>query len=90
MGHGFKPISSATISVSCGCEKGSGIFPDNNSAKIKFLIKIDKRQVKRKAKSRKKAKSTRKGQVRKTARKAYTPKKKSKGRKKAKGRMKKR
>lgn len=61
----------------------------SKSAKIKFLIKIDKRQVKRKAKRRKKAKSTRKGQVRKTARKAYTPKKKSKGRKKAKGRMKK-
>ena len=46
-------------------------------AKIKFLMKIDKRQVKRKAKKR----STRKGQRRKTARRAYTPKKKSKGRK---------
>ncbi len=53
----------------------------SKSAKIKFLIKIDKRQVKSKVKRRKKAKSTRKGQVRKTARKAYKPKKKSKGRK---------
>ena len=51
----------------------------SKSAKIKFLIKIDKRQVKRKAKSRKNSKSTRKGQVRKTARNAYTPKKKSNG-----------
>ena len=42
------------------CEKGSGIFPDNNSAKVKFLVKIDKRQVKRKAFSREQAKSTRK------------------------------
>ena len=50
----------------------------SKSAKIKFLIKIDKRQVKRKA--RKVKRSTRKGQVIKTARRAYTPKK---GRKKA-------
>ena len=41
----------------------------SKSAKIKFLIKIDKRQVKRKA--RKVKRSTRKGQVRKTARRAY-------------------
>ena len=53
----------------------------SKSAKIKFLIKIDKRQVKRKA--RKVKRSTRKGMKRKTARRAYTPKKKSKGRKKA-------
>ena len=46
-------------------------------AKIKFLIKIDKRQVKRKARKVKR-KSTRKGQVRKTARRAYTPKKERK------------
>ena len=53
----------------------------SKSAKIKFLIKIDKRQVKRKA--RKVKRSTRAGMKRKTARRAYTPKKKSKGRKKA-------
>jgi len=52
----------------------------SKSAKIKFLIKIDKRQVKRKA--RKVKRSTRKGQVRKTARRAYK-KKATKGRKKA-------
>ena len=50
-------------------------------AKIQFLMKIDKRQVKRKARKVKR-KSTRKGMKRKTARRAYTPKKKSKGRKK--------
>ena len=53
----------------------------SKSAKIKFLIKIDKRQVKRKARKVKR-KSTRKGQVRKTARRAYK-KKATKGRKKA-------
>ena len=60
----------------------------SKSAKIKFLIKIDKRQVKRKARKVKR-RSTRKGQVRKTARRAYKPKRKTTGRKKAKGRMKK-
>ena len=54
----------------------------SKTAKIKFLIKIDKRQVKRKARKVKR-KSTRAGMRRKTARRAYTPKKKSKGRKKA-------
>jgi len=53
----------------------------SKSAKIKFLIKIDKRQVKRKARKVKR-RSTRKGQVRKTARRAYK-KKATKGRKKA-------
>ena len=53
----------------------------SKTAKIKFLIKIDKRQVKRKARKVKR-RSTRKGQVRKTARRAYK-KKATKGRKKA-------
>ena len=54
----------------------------SKTAKIKFLIKIDKRQVKRKAKKRRKAKSTRKGMKRVTARRAYEPKN---GRKRGKG-----
>ena len=52
----------------------------SKSNKIKFLIKIDKRQVKRKARKVKR-KSTRAGMRRKTARRAY--KKPTKGRKKA-------
>jgi len=50
----------------------------SKTAKISFLIKIDKRQVKRKARKVKR-RSTRKGQVRKTARKAYKPKRRGKG-----------
>ena len=49
----------------------------SKTAKISFLIKIDKRQVKRKARKVKR-RSTRKGQVRKTGRRAYEPKKKTK------------
>ena len=48
------------------------------TAKISFLIKIDRRQVKRKARKVKR-RSTRKGQVRKTARRAYKPKRRGKG-----------
>ena len=51
----------------------------SKTAKISFLIKIDRRSVKRKARKVKR-RSTRKGQVRKTARRAY----KAKGRKKGK------
>ena len=49
------------------------------TAKISFLMKIDRRSVKRKARKVKR-KSTRKGMRRKTARRAYKPKN---GRKKA-------
>ena len=58
----------------------------SKTAKISFLIKIDRRSVKRKARKVKR-KSTRKGMRRKTARKAYKPKRKTT--KKSKGRMKK-
>ena len=50
----------------------------SKTAKISFLIKIDRRQVKRKARKVKR-RSTRKGQVRKTARRAYKPKRRGKG-----------
>ena len=56
------------------------------TAKISFLIKIDRRQVKRKARKVKR-RTTKTGMRRKTARRAYKPKRKTT--KKSKGRMKK-
>jgi hypothetical protein len=52
------------------------------TAKISFLMKIDKRQVKRKARKVKR-RTTKTGMRRKTARRAYKPKRKTTGRKKA-------
>jgi len=49
----------------------------SKTAKISFLIKIDKRQVKRKARKVKR-RTTKRGMRRKTARRAYEPKKKTK------------